>query len=134
MSIPVQYFQSIITIELAITGALLWQIRYFEHRSVAQSDEDRPLPHPLIRLLVAVILAATMFGSLLGILHEGETWAAIAVTIGLAVSLLPILLRVLPPLARVAGTQGRDPHFAVTIVGLLLYVVVTAVFVILLSL
>ena len=134
MSVPVQYFQSIITIELAITGALLWQIRYFEHRSGPHTGEDHRLPHPLMRLLVAVILAATLFGSLWGILHEGETWAAIAVTIGLAISFVPMLLRVLPPLAKVAGTGERDPHIAVTIAGLLLYVVVTAVFVILLSL
>jgi hypothetical protein len=30
--VPVQYFQSVITIELAVAGALLWQMRYFEPR------------------------------------------------------------------------------------------------------
>ena len=28
MDVPVQYFQSVI--ELAVSGALLWQMRYFE--------------------------------------------------------------------------------------------------------
>ena len=41
--------------------------------------------------------------------------------IGLAVSLLPIVLRVLPPLARDAKTDEGDPDHAVTIVGVLLY-------------
>jgi hypothetical protein len=29
VDVPVQYFQSVIAIELAVTGALLWQIRFF---------------------------------------------------------------------------------------------------------
>jgi hypothetical protein len=37
-----------------------------------------------------------------------------------------ILLRVLPPLAKDAATNERDPDYAVTVVGLLLYVVVVA--------
>jgi len=37
------------------------------------------------------------------------------------------LLRVLPPLVRDAATQERDPHYAVTVIGLLLYVVVVGV-------
>lgn len=134
MSVPPQYFQSIIALELAITGALLWQIRYFEHESRASDQGDRPLPDARVRLLVAVILAGTLLGSLLGILHESGTAVAIFVAIGLALSLLPILLRVLPPLTRSAETKERDPRFLVTIVGLLLYVVIVAVFVILLSL
>lgn len=64
-----------------------------------------------------------MFGSLWGMANEGGTFAAIGVTVGLAVSVLPILLRVLPPLVRDAATQERDPHYAVTVIGLLLYVV-----------
>jgi hypothetical protein len=51
---------------------------------------------------------------------EGPKWAAVAVTVGLAVSLTPILLRVLPSLARDARTNERDPDYAVTVVGLLL--------------
>ena len=46
---------------------------------------------------------------------------AAAVTFGLALSLLPILLRVLPPLARDTATHARDPNQAETVVGLLLY-------------
>ena len=74
-----------------------------------------------------------MFGSLYAMSEDGGTRAAIAVTIGLALSLLPILLRVLPPLARDARTSRRHPQYVVTIVGLLLYVVVTAGTVILIN-
>jgi len=35
VDLPVQYFQSVIAIELAVTGALLWQIRFFESRQSA---------------------------------------------------------------------------------------------------
>ncbi len=49
-----------------------------------------------------------------------------AVTIGLEVSLVPIVLRVLPPLGKDATSNERDPDYAVTVVGLLLYVVVVA--------
>jgi hypothetical protein len=37
---------------------------------------------------------------------------------------LPILLRVLPPLHRDARTQQRHPHYWVTVLGLLLYAVI----------
>ena len=67
-----------------------------------------------------------MFGSLWAMADEGPKWAAVAVTIGLALSLVPILLRVLPPLAKDAATNERDPDHTVTVVGLLLYVVVVA--------
>jgi hypothetical protein len=33
VEVPVQFFQSVIAIELAVAGALLWQIRYFEPTS-----------------------------------------------------------------------------------------------------
>jgi hypothetical protein len=133
MGVPPQYFQSIIAIELAVTGALLWQIRYFEHDSRAWDRGYRPLPHPLVRLIVAVILAGTLLGSLLGILRQAGRAVAIPVAIGLAISLLPILLRVLPPLTRSGETGRRDPRFVVTIGGLVAYVLIIAGFVILLS-
>jgi nitrogen fixation/metabolism regulation signal transduction histidine kinase len=57
---------------------------------------------------------------------EGPKWAALVVTIGLAVSLVPILLRVLPPLAKDAATNERDPDIAVTVVGLFFYVAVVS--------
>jgi hypothetical protein len=42
-------------------------------------------------------------------------------------SLVPILLRVLPPLAKDAETNRHDPNYGVTVVGLLLYGVAVAV-------
>ena len=122
MDVPVQYFQSVIAIELAVAGALLWQIRFFESSNTAPRD-GTDLPDPRLRLALALVLGATLFGSLWAMAHEGQSWAATAVTVGLALSLLPILLRVLPPLARDAATSERDPNYAVTIVGLLLYIV-----------
>jgi heme/copper-type cytochrome/quinol oxidase subunit 4 len=123
MDVPVQYFQSVIAIELAVSGALLWQMRFFES-SAARPEGD--LPDARLRVGLALVLGATIFGSLWAMADEGPKWAAVAVTIGLAVSLVPILLRVLPPLAKDATTNERDPDYAVTVVGLLLYVVVVA--------
>jgi hypothetical protein len=124
MDVPVQFFQSIIAIEVAVSGALLWQIHYFE--SSTNRRQGEPLPDARLRVGLALVLGATIFGSLWAIADEGPKWAALVVTIGLAVSLVPILLRVLPPLAKDATTNERDPHYAVTVVGLLLYVVVVA--------
>jgi hypothetical protein len=128
--VPIQYFQSVIAIELAVTGALLFQIRYFApHRDQAEED----LPDPLLRLAVAVVLGATLFGSLEAMLHGGDKTAAAAVMIGLAVSLLPILLRVLPPLRREAQSHERRSDVAVTIAGVLLYVVLVVAALILIA-
>ena len=131
MEVPVQYFQSVIAIELAVAGALLWQIRFFETRTEWQKGEH--IPDPRLRLLLALILGATLFGSLWAMANNGQSRAATAVTVGLALSLLPILLRLLPPLARDAVTSERDPNYAVTVVGLLLYTVVVAGVVVLLN-
>ena len=124
MDVPVQYFQSVIAIELAVTGALLWQMRYFESSTARR--EGRPLPDARLRVALALVLGATVFGSLWAMADEGPKWAALVVTIGLAVSLVPILLRVLPPLAKDATTNERDPDYAVTLVGLFFYVVAVA--------
>jgi len=124
VDVPVQFFQSVIAIELAVSGALLWQMRFFESSTARR--EGKPLPDARLRVALALVLGATVFGSLWAIADEGPKWAALAVTIGLAVSLVPILLRVLPPLAKDATTSERDPDYAVTVVGLLLYVVVVA--------
>jgi hypothetical protein len=132
VDVPVQYFQSVIAIELAVAGALLWQIRYFESGDKARRDSER-LPDPRLRLGLALILGTTMFGSLWAIADEGPKWAAVAVTIGLAVSLTPILLRVLPPLARDATTHERDPEYSVTVVALAVYVAVVGGFLVLLD-
>jgi hypothetical protein len=37
---------------------------------------------------------------------------------------LPILLRVLPPLQRDAQTQQRHPHYWITVLGLILYALI----------
>ena len=121
--VPIQYYQSIIAIELAITGALLFQIRYFEPRESAESDAK--LPDPRIRLALAAVLGLTLFGSLYAMRRGGRA-ADEAVTIGLAISLLPILLRALPPLARDAHTHARDPNYVVTLLGLVFYAFVVS--------
>ena len=128
--VPIQYFQSVIAIELAVTGALLFQIRYFAPR---RNQAEEGLPDPLLRLAVAVVLGATLFGSLEAMLHGGDKTAAAAVMIGLAVSLLPILLRVLPPLRREAQSHERRSDVAVTIAGVLLYVALVFVALILIA-
>jgi hypothetical protein len=130
--VPVQFFQSVIAIELAVTGALLWQIRFFESKDSTRRESE-PLPDSRLRLGLALVLGATVFGSLWAIADEGPKWAALAVTVGLAVSLIPILLRVLPALAKDAATNERDPGYAVTILGLVLYVAVVAGFLVLLD-
>ena len=130
---PIQYFQSVIAIELAVTGALLWQIRFFESNDTARRDAEH-LPDPRLRLGLALVLGSTVFGSLWAMAEGGPRWAAIAVTVGLAISLVPIMLRVLPPLAKDAATNERDPRYAVTLLGLLTYVVVVVGFLVLLEL
>jgi hypothetical protein len=124
MDVPVQYFQSVIAIELAVSGALLWQMRFFESSTTRR--EAGSLPDARLRVALALVLGATLFGSLWAMADEGPKWAAVFVTIGLAVSLVPIMLRVLPPLAKDATTDERDPDYAVTVLGLFFYVVVVA--------
>ena len=124
MDVPVQYFQSVIAIELAVAGALLWQMRYFESSTTRREGE--PLPDARLRVALALVLGATVLGSLWAMADGGPKWAALLVTVGLAVSLVPILLRVLPPLAKDATTSERDPDYGVTLVGLFFYVVVVA--------
>jgi heme/copper-type cytochrome/quinol oxidase subunit 4 len=132
VDVPVQYFQSVIAIELAVTGALLWQIRYFESGDANRREGERR-PDSRLRLGLALVLGLTMFGSLWAIADEGPKWAAVAVTVGLAVSLIPILLRVLPPLARDAKTRERAPDYGITVFGLVMYVAVVAGFLVLLD-
>jgi hypothetical protein len=129
--IPVQFFQSIIAVELGVTGALLFQIRFFESRGTADDELLDDLPDARIRLFLALVLGATIFGSLEAIRHEGGEIAASAVTLGLAISLVPILLRVLPPLKRDASTTDR--HVGVTIVGLVLYAIVVGIVILMLN-
>jgi ribose/xylose/arabinose/galactoside ABC-type transport system permease subunit len=121
VDVPVQYFQSVIALEAAITGVLLFQIRFFATGKDAPEASD---VDPRLRVLLLVVLTATVFGSLEAIREHRGRWSAVLVTVGLAVSLLPILLRVLPPLHRDAQTQQRHPHYWITVLGLLLYAVI----------
>jgi ribose/xylose/arabinose/galactoside ABC-type transport system permease subunit len=134
MDVPVQYFQSIVAIELAVAGALLFQIRFFELRPRAD-EADQDAPHPWIRVLIAVIIGATIFGALHAMIHPGGRLEAIAVTMGLGVSVLPILIRALPPLT--AGKQAsgarRTSDVLATVVGLVLYGIAVAALILLLS-
>jgi hypothetical protein len=132
MDVPVQYFQSVIAVELAVAGTLLWQIRFFDSDRQAR-DDSAPLPDARLRVALALVLGVTLFGSLWAMADEGPKWAALAVTVGLAISLVPILLRVLPPLAKEATTKERDPNYAVTVGGLIVYVAIVAGFLMLLD-
>jgi hypothetical protein len=121
VDVPVQYFQSVIALETAVTGVLLFQIRFFASSKDASQESQ---VDPRLRLLLLVVLAATIFGSLEAIREGGGWWSALLVTVGLAVSVLPILLRVLPPLQRDALTQQRHPHYWITVLGLILYALI----------
>jgi hypothetical protein len=121
VGVPVQYYQSVIAIEIAVAGVLLFQIKFFD-----TGNDVRGGPDPRIRLLMLVVLTATVFGSLEAIREGGGRWAAVLVTVGLAVSLLPILLRVLPPLRRDVHTRQRDPNYWVALLGLIVYAAIVA--------
>ena len=126
--VPIQFFQSVIAIQLAVTGALLFQVRFFSPRERTRREDER-LPSATLRLAVAVLLGATLFGSLLAMLQGGDRTAAAALVIGLALSILPILLRVLPPLRRDLQTDEQPRYVVVTLIGVIVYVglVATAV-------
>jgi hypothetical protein len=119
--VPVQFFQSVIAVELAIVGALLWQIRFFD-REDNQAETSRR--DPRLQLLLLVVLTAILFGSLEALREGGGQLAAVLLTVGLAVSLLPILLRVLRPVRRDATVQPRGPQLWVTLLGLILFAAV----------
>ena len=58
--VPIQYFQSIIAVLLAVSGALLFQVRFFDNdRTERGSQVD-----PRLRLVMVLVLTATLFGSL----------------------------------------------------------------------
>ena len=131
--VPIQFFQSVIAIQLAVTGALLFQVRFFSPRERTRREDDR-LPSATLRLAIAVLLGATLFGSLLAMLQGGDRTAAAALLVGLAVSILPILLRVLPPLRRDLQTDERPRYVVVTVIGVIVYVGLVAVAVTLIEL
>ena len=47
--VPIQFFQSVVAIELAVTGALLFQVRYFSPRERTVREDVR-LPSATLRL------------------------------------------------------------------------------------
>jgi hypothetical protein len=126
MDVPVQYFQSVIAVETAVTGVLLFQLRFFDASKEAPRESN---VDPRLRVLLRIVLTATILGSLEAIRERSGSWSAVLLTVGLAISVLPILLRVLPPLRRDAQTQQRNPHCWITVLGLVLYAVVVLVIV-----
>ena len=69
----------------------------------------------------------TLFVSLEAMRAGWGSAAAALVSGGLALSVLPILLRVLPPLTRDIETQKRNPHLWVTVLALVLYCSIVAI-------
>lgn len=122
MSVPVQYFQSVIALETAVTGVLLFQIRFFD--TSQDAPKESAAVHPRLRVLLLAVLTATIFGSLEAIREGWSEWSAVLVTVGLAVSILPITIRVLPPLQRDADTHQRDPHYWISVLGLVVYALI----------
>ena len=122
-AVPVQYFQSIIAVQLAVAGALLFQVRFFD----ASNGKSGPQVDPRLRLVLVVVIAATLFVSLEAMREGWGSVAAALVAGGLALSMLPILLRVLPPLTRDIETHKRDPHFWLTVLALVLYWAIVAI-------
>ena len=97
MEVPVQYFQSVIAVETAVTGVLLFQIRFFAtNKDAPKGASQESEADPRLRVLLLIVLTATIFGSLEAIREGWGRWSAVLVTVGLALSVLPILLRVLP--------------------------------------
>ena len=121
--VPVQYFQSIIALQLAVAGALLFQVRFFD----ASNGKSGPQVDPRLRLVLVVVIAATLFVSLEAMRERWGSVAAALVAGGLALSMLPILLRVLPPLTRDIETHKRDPHFWLTVLALVLFWAIVAI-------
>jgi hypothetical protein len=82
VDVPLRFFQSVIAIELAVTGALPWQIRYFESSDAERQDTERDLPHPRLRLGLALVLGVTLLGSL---------WAIAVLYVAVVAGLLLLL-------------------------------------------
>jgi hypothetical protein len=100
--VPVQYFQSIIAIQLAVAGALLFQLRFFDTKS---TDRESTVD-PRIRLLMVLVITATLFASLEAMREDWGSLAAALITAGLALSLLPIVLRGQPAQPGTADRVG----------------------------
>jgi hypothetical protein len=100
-------------------------MHFFERE---QTRTEIPRTDPRLLLLLLAVLTATVFGSLEALREGGGRLAAVLLTVGLAVSLSPILLRVLRPIRRDATTQQRDPQLWVTLLGLILFAGVVVFF------
>src|SRR4029450_9081732 len=74
VDVPVQYFQSVIALEAAITGGLVFQIRFFATGKDAPEASD---VHPRLRVLLLVVLTATVFGSLEPIREHRGRWGGV---------------------------------------------------------
>jgi hypothetical protein len=85
-----------------------------------------------MRILFAVVIFVTVFGSLLGIANQWQDVAASVVTVGLAISVLPIVLRALPA-PRSAESGARASRSSTRLVGALLYVALVTGLVVLLN-
>ena len=57
--VPVQFFQSVIAVELAIVGALLWQIRFVDKEDTQAETSSKD---PRLQLLLLVVLTAILSG------------------------------------------------------------------------
>jgi hypothetical protein len=58
VDVPVQYFQSVIALETAVTGVLLFQIRFFTTNKDAPEESE---VDPRLRVLLLIVLTATIF-------------------------------------------------------------------------
>jgi len=103
--VPVQYFQSVITTEVAVIGAVLWQIRYFEPRDPARRDGER-LRDPRLRLGLGSPGRVSARRRSNAAPAPGRSARSRAGQLGLAQR----LLRVAAQLARVGGAKPRSPH------------------------
>src|SRR5262245_52065236 len=83
-------------------------MRFFARKDAVTRDQ---LPDPRLQIFFGLLLGATVFGSLWAIADEGGSIAATLITTGIAISVLPILMRGLPSLARDAATRDRDPNY-----------------------
>jgi hypothetical protein len=99
-------------------------MRYFEPLDRRRGSGH--LPDARLRLGLALVLGRTIFGSQWAMADEEPKWAAIVVTVGLAISVVPILVRGLPPLTRDAQTNERDPDYWTTVAALAGYVTIVA--------
>ena len=119
--VPVQFFQSVIAVELAIVGALLWQIRFFEKED---NQEETSGTDPRLKLLLLVVLTAILFGSLgraprrwwpagRGPAHRGSRSFAIADLVACAA-----------PRSTRRNHATANPQLWVTLLGLVLFAAV----------